>query len=491
MFTLRFLPRAAPGRKILIAKEMIFLSFDLQEYKGKKVHIIGIGGSMMSGIAGILLENGIRVSGTDQEESKTLDWVRRLGASVKGGHHRDYVYDQDLVIYSGAVKSDHPELVRARELGIPTMTRSQFLGSLLKNFDQSVGIAGTHGKTSTTALLTAITMESGLDPTVLIGAHIPRLDANFRVGRSEVMVVESCEYQRAFHDFPPQVAVILNIEEDHLDAYKDLAEISQAFHQYAASVPATGTVIANCEDPEVMAAVADIPARLLTFGIDSGEIHARDITMDSTGRATFEVIAHDRPLFSIRLPIPGRFNIYNALAATTAALTLGIEAHDIRLGLESYKGVDRRLQELGVIRGVRFIDDYGHHPTEVRVTLETVRHYPCEKLIVLMQPLTYHRLHHFMKTFAELFDEANLVILLPVYTSREPDTGLTSSQVLGDEIRARNTVECINAEDYEDAANLILQRANAGDIVLSIGGGEGYKVFDLLTINEELSRGGN
>lgn len=462
------------------------MSFDLQEYKGKKVHIIGIGGSMMSGIAGILLDNGVRVSGTDQEESKTLNWVRRMGASVKGGHHEDYVYDQDLVIYSAAVAQDHPELRKARQLKIPTMTRSEFLGYLLKNFSQSVGIAGTHGKTSTTALLTSITMEAGLDPTVLIGAHVPLLDSNYRVGKSEVMVVESCEYQRSFLDFPPHIAVLLNIEEDHVDTYRDLEEIRQAFRQYVLKVPPNGRIIANADDPDVMAVAADAPAGVLTFGIDAGEIRARSIAMDNMGRATFDLLRGEELLFNIHLPIPGIFNIYNALAAAAAALTLGVGSDAIRRGLLGYQGVDRRLQELGILNEVRFIDDYGHHPTEVRVTIETVLHYDYKKLIVLMQPLTYSRLHHFMDDFVPLFDKADLTILLPVYTSREVDTGLTSSNVLGDAIRARSTVECVNAESYEDAANLILQRANPGDIVLSIGGGEGYKVYDLLEINEEI-----
>lgn len=465
---------------------MICLSFDLKEYKGKKVHIIGIGGSMMSGIAGILLDNDVRVSGTDQEESKTLNWVRRMGASVKGGHHEDYIYDQDLVIYSAAVAQDHPELVKARKLNIPTMTRSEFLGYLLKNFRLSVGVAGTHGKTSTTALLTAITMEAALDPTILIGAHVPLINSNYRVGQSEVMVVESCEYQRSFLDFPPQIAILLNVEEDHVDTYKNLEEIRQAFHQYAASVPADGCVIANADDPDVMATVQNVSANVLTFGIDAGEIRAKHIEMDHVGRPTFDLYHGENQLFSIHLPIPGVFNIYNALAASAAALKLNVEPETIRQGLLNYKGVDRRLQELGSIREVRFFDDYGHHPTEVRVTIETMLHYDYKKLIVLMQPLTYSRLHHFMDDFIPLFDQADLTILLPVYTSREVDTGLTSSQVLGDAIRARNTTECINAKDYEDAANIILQRTNPGDIVLSIGGGEGYKVYDLLEINEEI-----
>lgn len=448
--------------------------------------MIGIGGSMMSGIAGILLNNGVQVTGSDFQETKALDQVRRMGGSVKGGHHRDNIYDQDLVIYTAAIKEDNPELVRARELGIPVMTRSAFLGHLLKNFKLSVGIAGTHGKTSTSSILTSIAMEAGLDPTVLIGAHVPLIDSNYRVGASEVLVVESCEYQRSFLDFPPHIAVILNVEEDHVDIYKDLDEVKAAFRQYVFEVPADGFVIANADEASVMDVVAAAPAKVITFGINAGDIRAANIRMDNLGRAHFDVLDNGRPLFSVGLPVPGTFNIYNALAATAAGLALGADPQDIRRGLLKYTGVDRRLQELGTINGIRFIDDYGHHPTEVRVTMDTILHYDYEKLIVVEQPHTFSRLNRFFDDFVPLFDQADLLILLPVYAAREKDTGLTSSDKLGDAIRARHQVLCINAKDYEDAANLILARATPGDLVLLIGAGEGYKIYDLLKANEEL-----
>ncbi len=462
------------------------MSFDLKEYKGKKVHMIGIGGSMMSGIAGILLNNGVQVSGSDFQETKALDKVRRMGASVKGGHHKDNIYDQDLVIYTAAIKEDNPELVSAREKGIPVLTRSQFLGQLLKNFKLSVGIAGTHGKTSTSSIMTSIALEAGLDPTVLIGAHVPLIDSNYRVGSSEVIVVESCEYQRSFLDFPPHIAVILNVEEDHVDIYKDLDEVKAAFRQYVSEVPSDGFVIANADEPSVMDVVSAANASIITFGINAGDVRAQNIVMDNLGRAAFEVVQDGAALFHVHLPVPGTFNVYNALAAAAAGLALGAQPADIRRGLLKYSGVDRRLQELGTINGIRFIDDYGHHPTEVRVTMETILHYDYEHLIVVEQPHTFSRLNRFFDDFVPLFDQADLLILLPVYAAREKDTGLTSSDKLGDAVRARHEVLCINAKDYEDAANLILQRAVPGDLVLLIGAGEGYKVFDLLKANEEL-----
>lgn len=488
MLTWDFLLRSLHQFKMFIVEELIYLSFDLHEYKGKKVHMIGIGGSMMSGIAGILINNGVQVTGSDFQETKALDTVRRMGGSVKGGHHRDNIYDQDLVIYTAAIKEDNPELVRAREKGIPVLTRSQFLGQLLKNFKLSVGIAGTHGKTSTSSIMTSIAMEAGLDPTVLIGAHVPLINSNYRVGASEVLIVESCEYQRSFLDFPPHIAVILNVEEDHVDIYKDLEAVKTAFRQYVSEVPHDGFVIANADDPAVMEVVKDSKSRVISFGINAGDVRAQDITMDNLGRASFDVLENGQALFSVSLPVPGTFNVYNSLAAVAAGLALGAEPAAIKAGLLKYSGVDRRLQELGTINGVRFIDDYGHHPTEVRVTMDTILHYDYNHLIVVEQPHTFSRLNRFFDDFVPLFDEADVLILLPVYAAREKDTGLTSSDKLGDAIRARHTVLCINAKDYEDAANLILQRAEAGDLVLLIGAGEGYKVYDLLKANADLSR---
>lgn len=464
------------------------MSFDLKQYKGKKVHLIGIGGSMMSGIAGILINNGVKVSGSDFQETKALDIVRHMGGSVKSGHHRDNIYDQDLIIYTAAIKEDNPELVRAREKGIPVLTRSQFLGQLLKNFKLSVGISGTHGKTSTSSILTSIAMEAGLDPTVLIGAHVPLIDSNYRVGGSEVIVVESCEYQRSFLDFPPHIAVVLNVEEDHVDIYKDLDAVKAAFRQYVSEVPSDGFVIANADDAAVMEVVNGALATVVTFGIQNGKIQAKNIQMDNLGRASFDVTDDGVDLFSVSLPVPGTFNVYNSLAAVAAALVLGAGPAQIKAGLLNYSGVDRRLQELGTINGVGFIDDYGHHPTEVRVTMDTIVHYDYNKLIVVEQPHTFSRLNRFFDDFIPLFDKADLLLLLPVYAARETDTGLTSSQKLGDAIRARHEVLCINARDYEDAANLILQRSVPGDLVLLIGAGEGYKIYDFLKANDELSR---
>ncbi|PKK40156.1 UDP-N-acetylmuramate--alanine ligase [Clostridiaceae bacterium JG1575] len=463
------------------------MSFNLKEFQGKKVHLIGIGGSMMSGIAGILLENGIRVSGSDQGESKALAAVRRLGATVKGAHHKDNIYDQDLVIYTTAIRPDNPELLEATTRGIPTMTRSEFLGHLMKNFQWGVGIAGTHGKTTTTSMLTAAALSSGLDPTVLVGAHMPQIDSNYRVGQSEVFLVESCEYKRSFLDFPPRLAIILNVEEDHVDVYHSLDEVLEAFGRYVEQVPEDGCVLLNADHPGAMALVDRAQAKVQTFGVEQGDYAASRPEIDEWGRPSFSVTEHGVPLFHIKLPVPGVVNVTNALAATAAARILGAEAADIKKGLESYPGVDRRMQKLGEIRGIRFMDDYAHHPSEVKASMETISHIPCGRLIVVFQPHTFTRLRRFLKDFVPLFDAADLTLLLPVFAAREQDDGTISSNTLGDLIRERDQTHCINCENYEKAAQVLLDQAQEGDVVLLMGAGEGYRIYDLLQANETMN----
>lgn len=462
------------------------MSFSLEKYKGKKVHLIGIGGSMMSGIAGILLNNGVSVSGSDFRETKALTDVRKMGASVKAQHHSDNIYDQDLVVYTAAIKEDNPEILKARELGIPLMTRSEFLGHLMENFRDSVGISGTHGKTSTTSMLSSVAMTAGLDPTVLVGAHVPVFDSNFRVGRTEVMVVESCEYKKSFLDFPPRIAVILNIEEDHVDCYKNLDEVKSAFRTYAQSVPENGLIVANADDTAVMEAVCDVYAKVITFGVEKGAFRAKNLSVNEEGIYNFDLYEGEVFRFNVPMPVPGLFNIYNALAAMVTAMILGASDDKIREGIIRYSGVDRRLQELGTIKGVRFIDDYGHHPTEVRNAIEAVKKFRHKKLIVVEQPHTFSRLNHFFSEFTESFDDADTLILLPVFAAREADTGLTSSEKLGKAIKTRGTVKTVNVASYEEAAQYIADNSSEGDIVLLVGAGEGYKVFDILKEDERI-----
>lgn len=457
------------------------MSFSIDEYKGKKVHIIGIGGSMMSGIAGILLNNGIEVTGSDNKESKITKKLKNDGAKIYIGHKEENIVDQDLLVYSAAIKDDNSEIVKAKELNIPMMTRSVFLGHLMNNFNNSIGISGTHGKTSTTSMITSIAMKANLDPTVLLGAHVPLIDSNYRIGHSDLIVVESCEFKRSFLDFPPKFGIILNIEEDHLDYYKDLEDIKSAFIKYIEEIPQDGYVIACADDKNVLDVLNhDKVHKHVTFGIENGQYRAKNISKDKKDRPIFDVYENDKKLFTIHMPIPGKFNIYNVLAAIISMRLLNVKDEDIIEGVELYKGVDKRLQELGTINNVRYINDYGHHPTEVRVTIETVLEYNYNRLFVVMQPLTYSRLHIFFDDFSKLYDKADFLYTLPVFPSREVDTGLVSSTELADAVKKRDTVKVFDFLDFESCANALIENTKENDIVLLIGGGEPELIFDII-----------
>lgn len=457
------------------------MSFKIEEYKNKKIHIMGIGGSMMSGIAAILLNNGIKVTGSDNKMSKTIEELREEGAQIFIGQVKENITDQDLVIYSAAISKDNPELNEARNQNKVLMSRAEFLGHLMNNFKDSIGISGTHGKTSTTSMITSIAMKAGLDPTVLLGARVPLLDSNYRIGKSELMIVESCEFQRSFLSFPPSIGIILNIEEDHLDYYKDIEDIRSAFSSYINSIRQDGFVIGCADDENVLKVLqTDKTHKIITFGIDNGEYRAKNITIDDDAKNTFDFYEGDTYLTTVNMPVAGSFNIYNAMAAMISTMLLGVSPKDCKMGIESYNGVDKRLQEMGTINGVRYINDYGHHPTEIKVTIDTILNYKYKRLFVVMQPLTYSRLHIFFDKFKTLFDKADMLYTVPVFGSREVDTGLVSSTQLANAVSDRKTVEVHDFLDFDSCADALIKNTKEGDIVLLIGGGQPELIFDIV-----------
>lgn len=461
------------------------MSFDLKDYRDRKIHMTGIGGPMMSGIAGILMNKGLKVSGSHFAETRALQELRRLGASVKGTYHEDHIHDQVLIVHGEGVAADNPELVRARKQAIPLMKHTELLGGLMENFSHSTGIAGTHGKTSTVSILTTIALTAGLDPTVLAGDRIPPMDSTFRTGSSQIMIVESDEDREAFLSFPPRIAVLLNVEEDHIESFQDLAAVKDAFGRYAALIPEDGLIIANADDPEISDVLKNARARITTFGQEQGDLRARNVLYDGKGQAAFDVMDQGEFLFTVQLPLAGSYSVYNALAAIAAAKALNVPPDKIREGLLALKGVPRRIQTIGQVNGITFVDDYGHHPTEIRLTLESLKNLDHGRLVVAVQPRSYKRLEHFFDDFVPLFDEIDLLILLPVY-DREAEEGDFSSERLGDAIRKRFLVPCFNALDFVDAANLVLQGAKPGDLVLLTGSNEVSRIHELIEANWEI-----
>lgn len=454
--------------------------FDLKEYENKKVHFIGIGGVSMSGLAAILLNNQIQVTGSDFKESKNTEKLKNRGAVIFYGHHKENITDQDIVVYTAAIREDNEELQEARAKGIPTYDRAEFLGHLIKNFTNSIAVTGTHGKTSTTSMLSAISLADEKDPTILVGANLPLIGGNYRIGDSDFFITEACEYKASFMQFPGKVALILNVEADHLDYYRDLQHILDTFKAYITVMPAGGTVVANADDPNMEYILQDAKVKVLPFGIHKGKLKAENITFDEMGRASFDAVLEGEILTTIHLKVPGEFNIYNALGAIGASLSSGISLEGIRKGLENYEGVDKRFQHLYTKNDITVLDDYAHHPGEIKNALDTVLKMKHNKIHVVFQSHTYTRTKALFNEFAECFDAMDTLLLLPIFAAREPDTGLVSSEELGDAIRKRNTVPTVNFTEFQDAAAYLKEIAKPGDIILTMGAGESVKVAEML-----------
>lgn len=454
--------------------------FDLKEYENKKVHFIGIGGVSMSGLAAILLNNQIQVTGSDFKESKNTEKLKNRGAVIFYGHHKENITDQDIVVYTAAIREDNEELQEARAKGIPTYDRAEFLGHLIKNFTNSIAVTGTHGKTSTTSMLSAISLADEKDPTILVGANLPLIGGNYRIGDSDFFITEACEYKASFMQFPGKVALILNVEADHLDYYRDLQHILDTFKAYITVMPAGGTVVANADDPNMEYILQDAKVKVLPFGIHKGKLKAENITFDEMGRASFDAVLEGKILTTIHLKVPGEFNIYNALGAIGASLSSGISLEGIRKGLENYEGVDKRFQHLYTKNEITVLDDYAHHPGEIKNALDTVLKMKHNKIHVVFQSHTYTRTKALFNEFTECFDAMDTLLLLPIFAAREPDTGLVSSEELGDAIRKRNTVPTVNFTEFQDAAAYLKEIAKPGDIILTMGAGESVKVAEVL-----------
>lgn len=457
------------------------MKFEVNEYFSKKVHFIGIGGVSMSGLAAILLKNNIKVSGSDFKESEILSKLREQGACINIGHRRGYLDDVSLVVYTAAIPSDNPEIQEAKEKNIKTMDRAEFLGFLMKNYTKNVAVAGTHGKTTTTSMLAHVTLNGDLDPTILVGGDVDAIEGNYRIGDSEYFVTEACEYKASFLKFNPYVGIILNIDEDHLDFYKDLKHIEETFREFAKIIPNDGCLVV-CADDERALKIADnyhYDCSILTYGINNGYIKATDITYNNKGCASFTVTVNNEPRFNITLGTTGKHNILNALAVISSSLFLDIPQEAIISGLLECKGAHKRFEYKGCFNGITVIDDYAHHPAEIIATLNTAKLIPHNKTYVVFQPHTYTRTKTLFNEFISCFNDVDELILMDIYAAREIDTGLVSSMELGEAIR--NTgVKCTNVHSHQEAADYLKSISSCDDIILTVGAGDVVKVADIL-----------
>lgn len=455
--------------------------YQIDFHKPLAVHFIGIGGISMSGLAEILLEEGFRISGSDARESALTDALEKKGAVIYYGQRASNISDStDVVVYTAAIHPDNPEFARARELGLPMLTRAELLGQIMRNYDTPVAVAGTHGKTTTTSMLSHILLKGDCDPTISVGGILPAIGGNIRVGQSETFLTEACEYTNSFLSFFPKISIILNIDADHLDFFKDIEDIRHSFRKFAELLPADGTLIINADTPHYQDIVSGLPCRTVTYGLENpADYTASDISYDEFGHASFTALYHRQALGRCSLKVPGIHNVSNALASIAAGRLLDLSWEVIAGGLADFTGTDRRFQYKGTIGGVTIIDDYAHHPTEIKATLKAAGNYPHKKLWCVFQPHTYTRTKALLPEFAQALTMADHVVLADIYAARETDTLGISSEDLAEEIRKLGT-PCEYFPTFDEIENFLLENCTQGDLLITMGAG------DVVTIGEQL-----
>ena len=445
---------------------------------GRRAHLVGIGGVSMSPLAEVLHGEGVLVTGSDAHDSKTVERLRSLGIPVTIGHLPQSVAGADCVIRTAAVHDDNPEIAAARCAGIPVFERAQAWGSIMRAYENALCVSGTHGKTTTTSMCTHIFMAAQADPTVMIGGTLPLLGAGHRVGKGDTIILESCEYCDSFLSFLPTVAVILNIEADHLDYFKDLADVEKSFRAFARLVPGRGMVVANAEDANTMDTLKDLDRPLLTFGLEAGDVHAEHLTWEK-GLPAFDVVVRGEPYAHVALAVPGLHNVKNALAAAAAAWALHIPAAAVEAGLAGFRGAGRRLEHKGSFHGAQVYDDYAHHPGELTALLTTARTLGYDRVICAFQPHTYSRTKALFDGFVTALKLADLAILTDIYAARETDDlGVSSAQRAG----------LIPGAEYcpslADVTARLRELARPGDLILTVGAGDIHTAGEALTAQQ-------
>ena len=442
---------------------------------GARVHLVGIGGVSMSPLAEVLRNMGIIVTGSDQNDSPTVRHLKSLGIDIKIGHHPDNITGADLIIRTAAARDDNVEIAQARIEGIPVFERAQAWGLIMRSYRNAICVAGTHGKTTTTSMTTHILLAAGADPTVMIGGTLPKLNSGYHVGSGDVIVLESCEYYNSFHSFFPTVAVICNVDVDHLDFFKDLDDIKASFRHFASLVPENGFIVCNADDKNTMDALKPLGRELVTFGLgESADVRAVNIVLGGAG-SSFDVLCGGSLFCHIDLNVPGRHNVLNALAATAAVKSLGFPASAVTEGLMDFTGAGRRFDYKGSLNGAKSYDDYAHHPREVHSLLDGVDTLGYRRVLVAFQPHTYTRTKALFADFITELVRPDLVFLAEIYAAREQNTVGISSKDLAERIPG-----AVYYPTFDDMVQKISAVAREGDIILTVGAGDIYKVGERL-----------
>ena len=454
----------------------------IRDYPGGRIHMIGIGGSSMSGLAEMLLDQGYQVTGSDRDETYLVHFAREKGAEVMIGHKAENVHGADLVVYSAAISPENPERIEADRLGIPSIERAWLLGQLMEGYQKAVGVCGAHGKTTVTSMLSQMTLENGFDPGIHIGGRLDAIGGSTRVGHGDLFIAEACEYNRSFLHMPPTIAVVLNIDADHLDCYRDIDEIEETFGQYLAMLPENGTAVGNGDDPRIMRLFRKLTCKKTTFGFGKeNDWYPENLREDDRGYATFDLTYRGEKKAEIRMGVPGDFNVLNALAAIAAAAEIGLAPEKAAETVERFVGAHRRFELTDKYGGIEFFHDYGHNPAEMRNALSIARKRCKGRLWAVMQPHTFSRVRTLFDQYLTCTEEADYTLVTDICAAREKDPGDLNSGMLVEGMK-QNGIDAIWTPSFDDTEEYLKSHCRPGDLVLTMGCG------DINLLNDQIHR---
>ncbi|MCM1162425.1 MAG: UDP-N-acetylmuramate--L-alanine ligase [Roseburia sp.] len=465
--------------------------YNIDFSKPISIHFIGIGGISMSGLAEILADRSFIISGSDAKKSPLTESLERKGVIVYYGQNASNITDSvQLVVYTAAIHEDNPELQAAKAMEIPCMTRAELLGQIMKNYALPIAISGTHGKTTTTSMVSEILLAANMDPTLSIGGILKSIGGNIRIGASPYFVTEACEYTNSFLSFFPKVSLILNVEEDHMDFFKDIEQIRDSFHRFAKLLPKDGTLIINGDIKGIDTIISDLECTIITYGSSpKSDYYPKDITYDELARPSYTLCCSQRvagmktgsdaAAEKITLGVTGEHNVLNSLAAIALADLLGISRETTAGALLSFHGTDRRFEVKGRLGEITILDDYAHHPTEIRATLQAAQKYPHKDIWCVFQPHTYTRTKAFLNDFASALSLADHVVLTDIYAAREKNTIGISSMDLLKEIEKLGT-DCCYFPSFDEIENFLLENCSQNDLLITMGAGDVVKIGEKL-----------
>jgi UDP-N-acetylmuramate--alanine ligase len=454
------------------------------------IHFVGIGGIGMSGIAELLINLGYRVSGSDTRHSEITRRLQDLGGTIFEGHNEDQVKNADVVVFSSAIDQQNPEVWAARQASIPVIPRAEMLAELMR-LKYSIAVAGAHGKTSTTSIVASVLEAGGLDPTVVIGGKLKGTGANAVLGQGDYIVAEADESDGSFLKFSPTIAVVTNIDREHLDFYQDLDEIKSVFASFIDKIPFYGIAVLCLDNEPIQNLLPEIQKRHTTYGLSTqADFHARDVVFEEL-KSRFTVFHQSSPLGEITLNLPGRHNVLNAMASIAVGIELDIPFNVIKQALENIAGVERRLEIKGDINGITVIDDYGHHPTEIKMTLQTVREsWPDKRIVVIFQPHRFSRTQALYDDFTRSFYQSDVLVMVPIYAAGEPPVRGIDSRTLSEGVKSHGHKEVYYATDFSTALNRLKRIVKPGDILLTLGAGNVWQIgMDYLELQTKEKNG--